>query len=222
MISPTPTAATTAAPPVSTTASQQEVTSDYDTFLRMMTTQLMNQDPLDPLDSAEFSMQLATFSGVEQQVRSNELLTSIQSQLVTSGMAEMAAWVGKEARAPVAGNFDGSPITIAPNPAAIADQAKLVVRDDNGNIVQEMLIPVSAEPIEWAGVTTDGSPLPAGMYTFEIVSYAGGEEILRETADIYTTIEEVRSQDGINVLVTSGGVAVPATSVTALREPGQP
>jgi flagellar basal-body rod modification protein FlgD len=59
------------------------------------------------------------------------------------------------------------------------------------------------------------------MYTFEIVSYSGGEEILRETADIYTTVEEVRSQDGINVLVMSGGVAVPATSVTALREPGQ-
>jgi flagellar basal-body rod modification protein FlgD len=185
----------------------------------MMTTQLMNQDPLDPMDSAEFSMQLATFSGVEQQVKSNELLTSIQSQLVTSGMAEMAAWVGQEVRAPVAGNFNGSPITIAPNPAAIADQATLVVRDDNGNVVQEFAIPVSAEPIEWAGVTTDGSPLPDGLYTFEIVSYAAGEEILRETADIYSTVQEVRSQDGINMLVMSGGVAVPAAAVTALRAP---
>jgi flagellar basal-body rod modification protein FlgD len=216
----TQTAPTAGAPTtVTDAASKATLPSDYETFLTMLTTQLENQDPLNPMDSAEFAVQLATFSGVEQQVMSNDLLTAIESQLQTSGMAEMAVWVGKEARAPAPGYFDGSPITISPNPALVADSAKLVVRDEAGTIVQELSIPVSAEPIEWAGVTTDGAPLPEGLYAFEVVSSAGGEVILMQTAEIYATVQEVRSQDGVNVLMLEGGVAVPASTVTALRDP---
>lgn len=199
--------------------STRQTGTDYQMFLRMLTAQATNQDPLNPIDSSDYAAQLATFSGVEQQVKTNDLLTALAAQLGTSGMAEMAAWVGKEARAPVAANFTGTPLTIAPNPASSADSVELVVKDAAGLEVQRMSIPVSAETLEWAGVTTDGAPLPNGNYTFTVESSLGGEVILSEPADIYSTIQEVRSEGGQTILILSGGVAVSSTQVSALRDP---
>lgn len=195
------------------------ISSDFDTFLKMLTVQIQNQDPLDPMDSSDFAVQLATFSGVEQQVMTNDLLTALSAQMATSDMAQMAAWVGNEARAPAAALFDGTPITVAPNPAIIADRAELVVRDSTGAEVQRMAIPVSAEPVEWAGVGPGGTPFPSGLYTFEVVSSAGGEVILTDPADIYSTVQEVRAEGGVLMLILEGGVAIPASEVSALRDP---
>ena len=214
----TATTSTTPPRPAPGTSTRQTGT-DYQMFLRMLTAQATNQDPLNPIDSSDYAAQLAAFSGVEQQVKTNDLLTALAAQLGTSGMAEMAAWVGKEARAPVAANFTGTPITIAPNPASSADSVELVVKNAAGLEVQRMSIPVSAETLEWAGVTTDGAPLPNGNYTFTVESSLGGEVILSEPADIYSTIQEVRSEGGQTILILSGGVAVSSTQVSALRDP---
>lgn len=193
------------------------ISSDFETFLKMLTVQMENQDPLNPTDSAEYAMQLATFSGVEQQVLTNDLLEAMITQMGMSGMAQMASWVGREARAAMPGYFDGSPITLAPNPALAADKVELVVTDENGNEVQRTEIDISAEPIEWAGVAADGSPLPNGVYNFNIVSYAEGEVLLDEPADLYATVQEVRSEGGETILILEGGVGILATQVTALR-----
>ena len=60
--------------------------SDFDTFLRMLTTQMQNQDPLNPIDSTDYATQLATFSGVEQQVRTNSLLADLGTWLAETDM----------------------------------------------------------------------------------------------------------------------------------------
>jgi flagellar basal-body rod modification protein FlgD len=62
---------------------QTVITADFQTFLQLLTTQLKNQDPLNPMESTEYATQLATFSGVEQQVRTNELLESLSSGYAT-------------------------------------------------------------------------------------------------------------------------------------------
>lgn len=209
---------TTPARPIPGTSTRQTGT-DYQMFLRMLTAQATNQDPLNPIDSSDYAAQLAAFSGVEQQVKTNDLLTALAAQMGTSGMAEMAAWVGKEARAPVAAYFSGTPITIAPNPASSADNVELVVKDSAGVEVQRMTIPVSANTMEWAGVTTDGAPLPNGNYSFSVESSVGGTVILNEPADVYSTIQEVRSEGGQTILILAGGVAVSSTQVSALRDP---
>lgn len=212
----------TAAPPVSTTstAATGTMTGDFETFLQMLTTQLKYQDPMDPMEASEFAVQLATFASVEQQVYGNELLSGMSAQMATSNMAEVAGWIGQEVRVASAVYFDGEPITISPNPAAVADSAELVVRDEEGNELSRQSIPVSAEPIEWAGVTSDGAPLPEGVYKFEVVSYSGDEALLTETAEVYAEVVEVRSQGGVNVLMLDGGIGVPASSVSAIRVAG--
>ncbi|MDB4213377.1 flagellar hook assembly protein FlgD [Octadecabacter sp.] len=136
----------------------------------------------------------------------------------TTGMAQMADWVGKEARAAAPAYFDGSPITLAPNPAAIADKVELVVYDEDGNEVQRMEIPKSAEPVEWAGTSADGTPFPTGIYEFHIESSSNGEVVLTEMSDVYAKVQEVRSQNGESILMLEGGIAVLATAVSALKE----
>ena len=82
------------------------INSDFETFLKMLTTQLKNQDPLNPIESSDFAVQLATFSSVEQQVMTNDLLTGLSGQMGQMGMAQLASWVGMEERAPMPAQFD--------------------------------------------------------------------------------------------------------------------
>ena len=201
-----------------TETSEAVISSDFDTFLKMLTVQMENQDPLNPTDSAEYAMQLATFSGVEQQVLTNDLLNAMMMQLNVTGMAQMADWVGKEARTAAPVHFDGSPITIAPNPAAIADKVELVVYNEAGDEVQRLEIPKSSDPIEWAGTSPDGSPFPSGVYRFNVESSFNGDIVLDETADVYARVLEVRSENGESLLILEGEVAVRAADVSALRE----
>ncbi|SMX40289.1 flagellar hook capping FlgD N-terminal domain-containing protein [Octadecabacter ascidiaceicola] len=215
-ITQTTTTASSSTPQAKT--SEAVLSSDFETFLKMLTVQMENQDPLKPTDSSEYAQQLATFSGVEQAVLTNKLLSSLMVQMTTTGMAQMADWVGKEARAAVPAQFDGSPITIAPNPASVADKVELVVYDTDGNEVQRSEIPKSTDPIEWAGTDTDGTPFPAGLYRFQVVSSSNGEVVLTETADVYTRVQEVQSENGNSVLLLEGGISVPASDVSALRE----
>lgn len=200
-----------------TETSETVISSDFETFLRMLTVQMENQDPLNPTDSAEYAMQLATFSSVEQQVLTNDLLTALSSQMTTSGLSQMADWVGNEARAAVPAYFSGSPITVAPNPAAASDYVELVVYDSDGNEVDRSEIPVSADPIEWAGTGADGTPLESGLYQFNVESYSNGELILESVSEVYSTVREVRSQDGGIYLLMEGDVSVLASDVSAVR-----
>jgi flagellar basal-body rod modification protein FlgD len=195
------------------------ISSDFQTFLKMLTVQMQNQDPLNPVDSSDYAVQLATFSGVEQQVKTNDLLTALAAQMGSTGMAQMASWVGKEARAAMPAYFNGSPVTVAPNPAAIANRVEMVVRNADGAEVQRLNLPVSADPVKWAGVDADGNPFPSGLYSFEVVSLSDNTVLMSEQAEVYGTVQEVRAEGGQTVLMMAGGVGVLATSVTALRDP---
>ena len=62
-------------------AKTSSISSDYQMFLKLLTTQMTNQDPSSPMDSADYAVQLATFSQVEQQVKTNDLLTSLATQM---------------------------------------------------------------------------------------------------------------------------------------------
>ena len=192
------------------------ITSDFDTFLQLLSTQLEYQDPLDPLESTDFAVQLATFSGVEQQVLSNELLVALGDTLAASSVADMANWIGTVIRAPMPAYYDGDPVTISPNPAAISDKVELVVTNEDGEEIERKEIPVAAEPIEWTGMDEYGVPYEEGVYFFEIVSYSEGQVILQEPAEVYGEVQEVVSESGQILLVLEGDVAVASSQVSAL------
>jgi flagellar basal-body rod modification protein FlgD len=216
-VTPVSTTAGTPSPSLGQTA---KVTSDFDTFLRMLTVQMQNQDPLNPIDSADYAVQLATFSGVEQQVRTNQLLADMQSRFQQSGLSDMAGWIGKEARSAAPVRFDGTPVILTPNPSPGATEADLVVRDMQGRLIAREAIPVSAAPYSWLGADATGTPLPPGTYQLSLESRKG-EEVLSTTGmEHYARVLEVQTSSAGAKLILEGGVEVPAAQVTALRESG--
>lgn len=201
------------------------VSSDFETFLKMMTTQARYQDPLEPMDSSDYAAQLAQFSMVEQQVQTNDLLRMLSAALQTgtptqASMASLSGWIGMEALSYAPAHFDGTPISVAPKPLTSADTAYLVVYDNQGNEVQRQGIPVSPDPVEWQGVAgLNGSTFPTGTYTFEIESFKGDEFLLSERAQSYGRVTEARIEEGQTILILRGGLAVLADDVIGLREP---
>jgi len=192
------------------------ISSDFETFLRMLTTQMENQDPLNPMESTDFAVQLATFSGVEQQVRTNDLLNAMSGQLGAMNMSDLASWVGMEAKAVTRAWFDDTPITLHPEPASGAERAFIEVRRGE-DVVDRVEIPVSDAPLQWAGVTTGGQTLPAGHYSFHLQSVSNDEVIGNTQVAVFSEVVEARVEDGRTVLVLGSGDEVPAEDVTALR-----
>ncbi len=204
-----------------TTAAADKATStvgaDFETFLKMMTTQMQNQDPMNPMDSSDYAVQLATFSGVEQQTKTNKLLEGLQTQFDMLGMAQMAGWVGNEARAAMPVQLDGRSVDLSPNPPAEANRAVIVVRNAAGDVVNRFDIAPLAEDITWEPVDISGQPLPAGTYEFQLESYKDEEQLTTLGVEAYAPITEVRGGTAGMTLVMSGGIDVPVSSVTGLR-----
>jgi flagellar basal-body rod modification protein FlgD len=218
MVTTAVTSATTT--PATTTTSKASIDSDFDTFLKMMTVQMKNQDPLNPVDSADYAMQLATFSGVEQQIKTNTLLEGLNSQFSVLGMAQLAAWVGQEARssAPVA--YSGAPVTISYSAAATADRAVLVVKDNDGAVVAREDVPVATGAYQWLGGDAAGNALPSGFYSLSLENYKGDQQLGNASpVESYARIVEARSGANGATLVLAGGIEMPATEITALRVP---
>ncbi|WP_395540524.1 flagellar hook capping FlgD N-terminal domain-containing protein [Neotabrizicola sp. sgz301269] len=210
---------TASSSPAGSSAAKGLISSDFTTFLKMLTTQMQNQDPLNPIDSTDYAVQLATFSGVEQQVQTNQLLQALSAQFSVMGMSQLAGWVGQEARAAADVWYTGQPVELAPNPRATADQVVLVVRDVEGKLVAREALPFGTEPYHWFGQDAQGNPLPEGRYKLSLESRRNGEVLGEDPMEYYGHITEARGANGGVSLVFDGKIEVSATAITALRSP---
>ena len=209
-----------AASPRSAASNEPAIESDFETFLRMLTVQMQNQDPLNPTKAEDFAVQLATFASVEQQVMTNDLLEAMQLQMGLTGVSEFASWIGKEVRAPTFASFDGeTPIDLAVSPDSDADKAFLVVKNADGIEVDRYPIKLTDRMLEYDGTTASGSPLPEAEYSFAVENWKDGGADSIVQAEVYTTIAEARIEGGQIVLVTQGGIEISPDVVTGLREP---
>lgn len=199
-----------------------KISTDYQMFLKMLTAQMKNQDPLNPIESSDYATQLATFSGVEQQVKTNQLLESLTGQLGISGMGQLAAWVGMEARAAVPALFTGAPISVFPAPAKDADKAVLVGYDAQDQEVSRQDIAVSTDPLQWTGTTATGGQMMPGNYSFRLESYLAGKLTANDPVEVFSRLTEVRQSTNGAVLVTESGATVLPSEVKALRPTGAP
>src|SRR6266446_7642850 len=90
----------------STGVNKDTLAGNFTTFLQLLTTQLKNQNPLDPLDTNQFTQQLVQFAGVEQQLKTNDQLTTLVSLQKTAQSTQALGFVGKNAM------VDGSTTTM--------------------------------------------------------------------------------------------------------------
>src|SRR5690349_20323984 len=79
----------------SLTGSRQTIAENFDTFLSLLTTQLKNQNPLDPLDTNQFTQQLVQFTSVEQQLRTNDFLAAMMQSRQTAATSQAVDYIGK-------------------------------------------------------------------------------------------------------------------------------
>jgi len=212
-----PPAPTAPVAPGDTGINRGPLSSDFETFLKMLTTQLRNQDPLNPIESADFAVQLATFSSVEQQVQTNDLLTGLSGQIATLGMGQLAGWIGLEAEVAGPVRFDGGPAKLGVTVAPGADAAELVVSDARGAVVQTVEIAAQSGLVTWPGPEVPS--LPEGLYRIDVHSLADGEIIAREEAHLHGRITEARLEAGGVRLVLASGQSVAPTEVLGLRPP---
>ncbi|MCF3974241.1 flagellar hook capping FlgD N-terminal domain-containing protein [Paracoccus salsus] len=214
------TAASSAAGPAATGSTTTATGADFDTFLKMLTAQLKNQDPLNPMEGTEFAVQLATFSGVEQQAQTNKLLNQLVTQMGGGSLGQIADWIGKEARTTEPVWFGNKALTldVAPDPAA--DAVTLVTLNATGREVAREEIGPGAGQIDWFGRDAMGDKLPDGRYSFIIESARKGEVIAETNVGAYARIveAEIDGADGAS-LIFEGGSSAAAVSIDALRDP---
>ncbi len=197
------------------------ITADFQAFLQLLTTQMENQDPLNPMSSEDLATQLATFSGVEQQVRTNQLLEDLTSGFQLSNIGEVAGWIGMEARADMPAYYDGSPITLSLDPPSFADQVQLVVRNQDGLEVRRVQVEVTDEPMTFLGFDNNGNDLPEGVYSFTMEAYQGDELIETQGAQVYAEVREAFARGSETWVTLTGGVQINSANVQGVRAPDE-
>ncbi len=170
-------------------------------FLTLLTTQMQNQDPLNPMSNEDFIAQLAQFSSLEQQMLTNSMLESVYVGIASLNNASMAALVGAEVVAVGDGISYGGEGDVDLNYDAAADvsEASVSIYDSEGNLVfSEDIGALSAGEGRWTwdGTDSDGNPVEAGEYTFSITGEDADGESVEITELIAGTVEEMDYSSG--------------------------
>jgi len=201
-------------------SARSTIAGNFDTFLSILTTQLKNQNPLDPLDTNQFTAQLVQFSGVEQQLKTNEFLEALLLNTQTSYRADAVSYIGKEVTASgeTAELKDGGAYW-AYNAAANVANATVTIKDASGNVVYTENGSLNAGPgaFLWDGQGSDGSLKPDGVYTIEIkgTNLAGNEvKVSTSSVGVVTAVDF----SGAEPMLTVGQNKVALSDVTSIRQ----
>jgi len=151
----------------------KKLAEDFNDFLTLLTTQLQNQDPLDPMDSGEFTQQLVAFTGVEQQITTNKNLEEIANLSRLNNIGNIAGYLGNEAliEAPYGDHTtDGISWQYANNQST--DSLNLQVLSESGDVIYEQAgeTALGVHGFDWDGHTTAGPLAEAGNYHLKITA----------------------------------------------------
>jgi flagellar basal-body rod modification protein FlgD len=201
-----------------------KLTNDFSDFLRLLTTQLMNQDPLNPMDSTEFTNQLVQFSQVEQAINTNQKLDDMLALQVSSISTVALGYVGLDITYTSAEmNWDGqTPISINYALPSEARVAKINIYDENENLVRSLDSPKSAgaHKVEWDGKDNNGNTVPAGTYSLRVDAADVNEKPITATTAVTGRVRGIESQNGVIFLLV-GERAIALGNVIQAVQPQQ-
>ena len=214
---------TAAAKTSSTPATSTADVGTFDFFLKLLTTQLKNQDPTEPIDTTQMSAQIAQYSSVEQQIKTNDKLDALINNNKQSQLSTAVSYIGKEVE--TEGNtgtlIDGQATFSYQLPKA-AQTVSLTIKDKSGRAV-----------FQGAGTAKQGSNLvvwdgrnsflnqqePSGEYTISVdAKDADGKTIVADTRAV-GTVAAVQNEDNGKITLTVGTVQVPFDQILAVRLP---
>jgi len=183
------TSSTTATMP----AHQQMIANNFDQFLTLLTAQLKNQNPLDPLNINEFTSQLVQFASVEQQMKQNDSLTTLLSKTDASNAIGILSFVGRKVTA------SGTTTALEDGKAEWAFDApragtgKITITYSNGKIVYKTSIALAGglQNFSWDGTTTDGQRADDGLYSVSVEGSKVGGTPFTVSSQITGTVDGV-------------------------------
>jgi flagellar basal-body rod modification protein FlgD len=213
---------TTALPPGSTSSTgagaanalaSQQIAGNFQSFLTLLTTQLQNQNPLDPLDTNQFTQQLVEFAGVQQQLNTNDSLATLVTLQQTAQSTQALGFVGKNAV--VSGNTAVLPESTATTAgSAIWDLSvaadstvNITIASSTGQTVFTGNYSVTAgnnQPFVWNGQATDGTQQPAGSYTLTATAAGPNGSTVGVTTGVQGVVSSVDLTQSPPLLTING------------------
>src|SRR5690348_15659649 len=139
------------------TSAQATLADNFNTFLTLLTSQLQNQDPLSPMDSNQFTQQLVQYSGVEQQIRTNQTLEGLVTQYQAASAGAALSYLGKDAIIEADDTYlAGGAANWAYDLPETAKDITLNVKDSHGRVVYSTSgVKAQGEHLfTWDGTTT--------------------------------------------------------------------
>jgi flagellar basal-body rod modification protein FlgD len=172
----------------------QQIAGNFQSFLQLLTTQLQNQNPLDPLDTNQFTQQLVEFAGVQQQLNTNDSLATLVSLQQTTQSTQALGFVGKTAvvkggTAPLTNSTAAWQVSI-PTASVIT----INIANSTGQTVFTGSYDAAAgnnQPFSWNGQGNDGTQYPDGNYTLTATAKDAGGNTVAVTTAIEGTVNSV-------------------------------
>lgn len=201
------------------TAGSAQIAGDYNTFLTLLTTQLQNQDPLNPLDTSQFTQQLVEFSSVEQQVNMNTNLQTLISLQQTSEATSAMQFLGNSVTvsgktAALAAN---SPATWSLNSASPAT-ANITITSSTGQTAYSgsMSLNAGSQAYTWNGQGSNGVTWPAGQYTLSIGATGANGQPVTVSTQVQGTVSGVNLSQNPPQL-TIGAQSYPISAIQSIN-----
>lgn len=189
-------------------------------FLKLLVTQLNNQDPLNPMENAELTSQLAQMSTVSGIEKLNAAMQSLVNQSGAGQVLQAASMIGRIVLAPgeeLAGG--GGPAPYGVSLPSAADSVKVHITDESGQVVRSLDLGALTRGVHervWDGKNTAGEAVAEGLYRMEVVAMAGATR-LDTTSLAFAKVDSV-AQDGGDVwLDLSSGDRIAVADVRSVR-----
>lgn len=205
-------------------ASGQQLNQDFDNFLTLLTTQLQNQDPLDPMDSTEFTNQLVAFSGVEQQIRSNTLLEQQLTMDTLNVTALGIGYIGLDVvRQGDTMQYDGTnDVTFSYEMPEQSVATTITILDASGTPVFSTGGETTSGSHEftWNGLNSSGFSATAGEYTVNVAAQNSNDTALNVTTNVPGYVTGVETDEIGDTVLIIDGERVAITDVRVAKIPG--
>jgi flagellar basal-body rod modification protein FlgD len=194
----------------------QQLAGNFDTFLRLLTTQLQNQDPMSPMDSNEFTQQLVAFSSVEQQINTNDNLQSLISLSLSQQASAAVNYIGHSVvMTSGKGALQNGAVDWTYNLSAPSSATTLTVKDASGKVVYSAGGKTGAgnSDFAWDGKDANGNQLPDGQYTLTVGATAADGSTVTSTVASKALVTAV-DMSGTTPMLVLGATEIPLSEVS--------
>ena len=204
--------------------SRTSLTTNKETFLKLLTTQLKNQDPLQPTDTTQMTQQITQMTGVEQQLVTNDLLAALVGMNSGTGLSEGVSMIGKQVSAITDNStLKNGKATFSWTQPGASTSLKVEIKNAAGKVVRT-LVPDDQKSgdhsITWDGKDDAGAQLPdGGVYTIAVTAKGGDGKELKVTnikgraEGVVSAVDNTTGQP----MVVVDGKTIPVDNVVGIK-----